>query len=444
MERLEDIQEYIYNVIKPNNIECQKEEMFSYVFSTQLMKKYENVILPRLRNLLQKICNIIYDYYKRFTDDRIAIEQAITVMLTCDKCKNTGAVSRTFESIKKVIEHGNIRELFFLFDEFIHNGCIVMSWLLYTNDIDLIASKYQLSEKNILEKLKYVAEVISGSKQELFNNKHSLESFIRQYLGTKYPLYDVKGRDSPFTNVYPWEVPVSPSMCSLWNMQDRTYNSHKLLYELENQRYVEFPKQRYMWIRSLGDASYFKPPSLCYETSKNYKYVYKTDKITNPPLSFNEISYLKKNNRDIDYNKIINWKGGCCYSYVKPNTVSYEISKTKNKPRITSYSGHVILEFELLSLFDTEFDQWKELYMFASIATMLPYCHHSTHEILTTVTYWGIKYNIDLDFYTNFFNIINNADLPQTIEKKHIIDFMNDTKQSVDKFMSNRKKIREF
>jgi len=406
MNDITKIKRFIELVIDPNDEICRKEEMLGYLFTTRFADQYQDVILPKLRQIVSNLVKITYDFYSKFKREtrRKVIEVCIAELLTCDKCRNTGAVTSDFANIVGIIKDGNIREIFFVMDEFIHNCCFIMSWLLYCHDIDHLVKTYGLSEENIMLKLKYVAEIISGSKQKNFSNKTYLQNFIRTCLGTKYDNYAGKGKI--YHNIYPWEVVETPSICHLWNMQERTYYSHKLLFQLEYQRNADHPKQYKPYGVEIGDTSVFDPPDICYDNKKSYRDSIKIDDVQLPPLSLRELNFLKQTNRDVEINRLANWKGGCCYYYVKNDTVTYKISLDKHKPRMTSYSGHIILDFELLSLLDPDFESWKGIYLLIIMATMIPYCHHSTHEIFSTATYWGIDYDIDENYYQNFIRLI--------------------------------------
>jgi hypothetical protein len=139
------------------------------------------------------------------------------------------------------------------------------------------------------------------------------------------------------------------------------------------------------------------------------------NKYNNAPLSNREKKHARKLNKNFDNDQIIPWKGGCCYYYTNEGTVTYAISELYNKPRTTSYSGHTIMELEFLSLFKN-FDSWKEIYVLCIMATMIPYCHHTGHEIFTTSTYWGIKYDIRKDQATNLKNLVNIISSKKSID----------------------------
>ncbi|AYV84970.1 MAG: hypothetical protein Satyrvirus1_56 [Satyrvirus sp.] len=420
MNNLKDIENFIRSTIYPKNVNFQREEILAYVFVTKFVDRYQQEILTRLRNLLTKIIKIMDSYYKNFEHEENSNVRNVAIAkgFDCGKCKNTGAVKPEYENIIGITKDGNIREIFFLFDEFVHKCCFIMSWLLYCHTINQIVQEYGLSETDIIKKLKFVAEVISGSKQKKFDDTKYLENFIRKFLGEKYKKYSGKGKT--YTNYYPWQILETPSICNLWDIQEKEYTAHKLLYTIEYPRYIDMPKQLKPYFIEMGDPSKFDPPNICFESSGTFKHVPTLDQIKLPPLSDREISFLKINNREIEINRKINWKGGCCYYYPKDETVSYKISTDKIKPRMTSYSGHNILEFELLSLLDPDFEDWKIVYLLCIMATMVPYCHHSAHEIFSTATYFGIDYDIDSNYYNNFLNAINSYKFPPSFDKDEI------------------------
>lgn len=434
MEDINKIYKHISSFVYPKTNNIYKEEMLAYIFVTNFVNMNQEKILPRLRLLIEKIKLITSDYFKNHKnqDNENIIEVAIAKLLTCDKCRNTGAVDSNPNNINGIIENGNIREIFFILDEFINNGCHVASWLLYCNRIDNISNKYDLSKQNIINKLKFVAEVISGSKQSSFNDNIKLEKFIKTYLGTKYSSYSAKGKI--YKNIYPWETGEFPSYCNLWNIQERTYFSHKLLFMIEKQRYSELPETKTPFGFDISDTTTFNPPSICDTYRKNFDMSFKASDIKSPTLSSREISYLKKINRDIELNDIILWKGGCCNFYAKDNTITYKLASDKSKPRTTSYSGHVISNFELLSLLDPEFESWKEIYLVCIMATMIPYCHHTAHEILSVVTYWGIDYDFDLNYFENFNNILKNNKIIN-----NGLTLLNDINNNLDNFFKYKK-----
>lgn len=439
MEDINKIYKHVSAFVYPKTNEIFKEEMLAYIFVTKIVNMNQEKILPRLRLLIAKIKLIMGEYFKNHKNEHNEniINVAVAKLLTCDKCRNTGAVDSNPNNIDGIIRNGNIREIFFIFDEFVNNGCHIASWLLYCNRVDDISNKYDLSKQNIIDKLKYVAEVISGSKQKSFDDNLKLEEFIKTYLGTKYSTYSAKGKI--YKNIYPWEAGEFPSYCNLWNMQERTYHSHKLLFMIEKQRYSELPEIKTPLGFDIGDTSSFNPPNICNTYHKNFDSGFKINDIKLPILSDREISYLKKINRDIELNDIILWKGGCCNYYAKDNTITYKLAKNKMKPRTTSYSGHVISNFELLSLLDPEFESWKEIYLLCIMATMIPYCHHTAHEILSVVTYWGIDYNFDLNYFQNFNNIIKNN---QIINNGS--DLLNDINSNLDDFFNYKKYKRKY
>jgi len=404
------IYEFVKNTAYPKTEKIYREEMLAYMFVTQFVQNNAEIILPKLRKIMQMVVKVSNDYFQQHMGEQNQniIDVAVATVLTCEKCHNTGAIDSNWGTIEQTMREGNVRELFFVFDEFVHNGCYIGSWLLYCHPIDFIVTTYDLSRQNVILKLKYVAEVIAGSKQSLFDEDDKLELFIKTYLGTKYDKYRGKGKE--YTDVYPWEVGEFPSYCNLWNMQERTYFSHKLLFLIEYQRNIEFTKQKTPFGFQLGDASVFDQPPICNARSANFSF--KVDEIQLPPISSREYNYYKKTNRDIADNKIILWKSGCCSSYVKDETVTYKLAADMSKPRVTSYSGHVITDLELLSLFDVEFELWKEIYMICVMATMIPYCHHSAHEIFSVCTYWNIPYDIEQDYFVNFKRVLEMSKNP--------------------------------
>ena len=424
------IRNFMKSVVRPDDDKCIDEEMLAYIFATGVVEHNKGTILERLRSLLKKIIKIMVDYYTIFEHEKnkTVYEQAIATILTCKSCRNTGAIKTSFNNILGIIEDGNIREIFFIIDEFIHRGCFIASWLLYCNPVEKIVNDYGLSRDDVLKKYKYVIEVLTGSTNPKYGVQKYSEPFIKEFLGTPYVKYS--GKYITVNNKYPWEIPYPPSICNLWNMQEKSYFSHKLLFFLEHQRYSDMPQQQNPFNIEIGDTDGFQSPNICYDTTYEYDRIPHVDDIKMPALSNREKEYMKEFNRDIDYNKLITWKQGCCYYYAKDNTVTYKISSNKNKPRIISYSGHIILDFELLSLLDPDFDKWKGIYLLCIMATMIPYCHHSTHELFSTATYWGIDYDIDKSYYDNFVELIKTHIPTDIIPEKILIDALNSARNA--------------
>lgn len=424
MDDVHEIAKHIKSFVVPRNNKIWSEETLAYIYSTKFVDRNQHIILPKLRNLVKKLIDLMKFFYREFKKetDEIAIDECISRILTCEDCQNTGAVKSGNENIQGIIHNGNIREIFCLFDEFFKSGCHIASWALYCNSLNDIENRFKLSRADVIDKLKYVAGLITGSNQNFFNDETELERFIRSSFGTK-----IKSKDG---EKYVWEKSDVLSYCNVWNIHEKIYPSHKLLFRLDNLRYANVPKQYNFYDVVLGHAEGQKPPLLCDTDFRVDKKIMTFDKkkIVYPKISNRELEHLKKYNADIDVNDVVPWKGGCCFTYANTSTITGRLSEQFNKPRITSYSGHAVSDCELIKMLDGDFDGWKVVYSLCIMATMIPYCHHTAHEILSVMTFYGINYDIRLGYYENFHNIISSIHIPG-IDTKTELTFLDEAKQ---------------
>ncbi len=399
--------EHLSTFIVPQTNKVIKEEYIAYKYTTNFVDKFQNVIVEHILEQINIFVSMIRLYCN---ENSINFDEFIVEKLTASPdSKNTGAIPKKLSSINEILNYSgkngetrpNIRELFFIIDEIIHNCCKIVSWITYvkfcsdTLDLQL---KNQLSIENINLKLIFMAELITGAKQEWFNNIDILKKFIKTTLGTKYSEYD--GKEQSIKNKYAWEASGYPTMCHGWAMPERTYDTHKLLFYMEYQRKSKEPGPYSWW-----DTRDFTPPCLCNDICRQNK-KYFAYNISKPPLSEREIDHIRSNNPNFNNDQTIPWLGGCCYYYASKNTTTYRVSELYNKPRATSYSGHTSMDLEFFSYFKS-FEMWKEVYILCIMATMIPYCHHTAHEIFVTATHWGIEYDLRESYSYNFKKIVD-------------------------------------
>lgn len=414
MDDINLIKTFLKSYIKPQKPQVLKGTYIAYRFSTYFVEKYHDQINNHILKLIKifvEICKL-YCLENSISDHN---EYILNILTTEDKSRNTGSIGKNIKFLKEILdqtgEPANIRELFCIIDEIIHNGCEVISWLLFVKYCsDSLPENIvgELNSKCIYKKLIFIAETITGGKQNFFNNQVELKKYIYELLGTKYPVY--KGKHPYLNNDYPWKAKGFPSVCHLWGTQERTYSTHKLLFNIEFQRSSN-ETGIYKWWDTMG----YNAPTICkYPEANNIAFI--SDDITMPKLTSRELNHAKSLNKNFDEDHVVPWKGGCCYYHTTTDTITYKISEMYNKARTTSYSGHTVMDLEFLSLFK-DFDDWKEVYILCIIATMLPYCHHTDHEILTVSTYWDIDYDITKDQKSNLIYLI------EKLYKKNILNF---------------------
>ena len=393
--------------IKPNDNNTIRRSTFTYLYSVILVNRLSSYIIPKFKSIIKTILYIIKNYYEenpneihRIYDLQIKekknwnefrtfrnstwIDYAIKILCGEDTNKyNTGVITKS--GLRVIINHImrdlpindelNIRECLCIIDQFIYYGCEPLSWFIYVkfcgNNIPQELNGL-LNNSNINKKICEIAKIISGSNQQWF----TIEP--KNIVPTKKLIFDMLGkriRDKD-TFDYPWK---------------------------DNSRICQF----------LTNA-YFFYPNFIYSSDIQFqrKTVVKCNRkpfmaknIAYPPLSKRELSHINNVNSD-HANTGIHWEGGCHYSTPNLLGVSFGLAKANRKDISISNSRHTIVNMELLSLF-VGFEEWKEIYVFCLMATMIPYCHHTAHEILNASTYKGITYNFKSSYEGNFSNMVD-------------------------------------
>lgn len=434
------IKKYLNSVIKPNNEKTIYNEHIAYKFVCNFFQKYENKIIPLIQKKIRYYINIIEEYCNafNFSKDKYLLDN---LFVSIDKkSQNSGAVLPSIKNLHDMINtpNTNIRELYCVIDEILHNCCDAISWYFYTQYCTIVNPNNLLTnDSQICDKLRFIATVITGSNQKWFDNPITLKMFINKTLGVKYDTYS--GKSTIINNTYPWNNKKSfPSVCHLWFSQERTYPTHKLLFKIEYQRYVDRENDEYF------DNKKFNPSLYCDEKCGYSENQILISDIYHPVLTARELEYMNeyKSRYSSCKEKSLNtvtWKGGCCYYYAHENTITYKISELFNKPRTTSYSGHTIMEMELFYIFD-DFPIYKELYILCTCYSMIPYCHHTYHEIMLMGNSYNINYNITKSYESNINKLINsfNHQLLALLDTdtRELILLLNTTIEDVNKYYS--------
>lgn len=363
-------------------------EYIFYRFCTDVIENNKDLIENRLRNILSKIIILIkkYLFEKKLETNELVHEVFITMILT-GSGPNTGSILDNWDNVQAVITDGNLRELFYVLDEFIHNGCNIMSWFLYERYQDNFKDIPNLNHTFIDNKIKQIAQVIGINPDQ----KH-IQKEIYNLLN--------KSKSSNFIK------------CQLWNNKSNSVPTIRMQSIAEYLRYSQFLNYIDIFCMRSTDDKMFVEKKMCSDYYLAYPDKFPTFNnkiITSPPLSKREEEWCRKYNPNYDFDGIIPWKSGCCIYQPVMDSVIGKVSKVyKNANRVTSYSGHTILDLDLFRVFDDEFDYWKEVYVISIMYVMIPYGHHSAHEILSPATYFGIKYSLNKSTETQINDLMMN------------------------------------
>lgn len=434
------LKKYFESILYPKNdkkllTQLVNEELYSYLFSSYFCMEYENVICSKLYAITLKLINIIKSYYLNFHityyniqngTDTITINAFIANIITIFNV-NSGTFTLNILNLEETLKQLNIREYFTVIDEFIHKGQHIYSWFLYCQELDFI-DKYDLNKLNLTKKYKFIAETISGCNNKKFSDINLSHQFVKKFLGKKYDIYLFS------KNIYAWQISGSPSISELCNLEKEYVHSVRIIHEIEFQRFTNIIDKDA--ILKLWKDEKFSPPTICNDNYGKYDFGLANDMLIYPKLSQRELininmldkQYSLEDEFEIkDKKAIIPWKGGCCYYYTNENSITAAISREYIKPRTTSYSGHTVLDLNLLSILDPDFDKNKYLYIFSILCTMIPFCHHTTHEVLASASFYDIEYDYELNFRDNYKglcitigNIFEIKNIFDVIEKKII------------------------
>lgn len=412
MNQPRNIFDHIHDFIEAKNEQGYRHEYIMYRFSTEFISVNNHIIVSHLQTIIKKIVDIIRMFlieYKKVTNTMTQNIYIATQLTSSGYSRNTGAIPNEWENIEQILndKDANIREIFCVMDEFIHKSCHIMSWFLYQKYLDQYWEKLSIyNDEKIKSKIRYVTEILMGYKDiNILSDHVKLKQFVKDNIQNK------------------WADKKLPSICHLWTDKADTPRTSKLIYLTEYQRYIKFKNMSNAFCYDWVDDSIFQEHRICKDnnfTDENNP-GFLIDNIQLPPLSSRERKWAQTLNPNIVYDKIIPWKGGCCTMIPHKNTVVYNVTLMYEKAtRATSYSGHAIMNMELLSLLDPEFNQWCGIYAMCIIATMVPYCHHSSHEILTSISYCGIPYNLiatTSDIIKNILGTVPNIDIDSMFDK---------------------------
>jgi hypothetical protein len=415
-----------------------KEEVEACIKSLKFVEdnkmKIAEFFLERI-NLFHKL--IIF--YNKYNEKNVV--NIYDKFLTNKDSKNTGSIGNTqvegtLKSIQEILgwtsktdanvcEIPNIRELMCIIDEIIHHNCDVIAWLVlevtnnqsnehskYSRDTELQNLILNFDESSLQTKRDFAFEVITNQNSECVAKPQ-----INEILSSVYRTFDTYlGHETKEEkNVNPWLMAdVFPSLCHLMTTPMRMLRHQQVLSYHEAQRLSDYPivNPQNATFRNRNQNN-FRSDEERFKNSQE-DIVELSEKHIFPPLSKREKEYFAK-----QHGGKIPWKGGSQYFPSNTDIVTTFISKKYNKSRTTSYSGHVILEAEFFYLFK-HFSDLKEVIVVCTMASMIPYCHHTAHEILSSSTNFGIPYNIISSIGENIEILSNN--MSNQYEKKSLIN----------------------
>lgn len=424
---LEKLNNYFKSIIYPKNDDnllnkLVSQEMYSYFFCSFFCQKNEQIIMPLLKSIVKKIILIIKNYYNKFhteyyktqNSSKLTLDAFIINVITVLN-KNSGSFTINAINFDDLYDNINLRQAILVIEEFIHNGKHIYSWFLYNQELTDIL-ELDINVVYLTKKYKFICEVISGSQQKKFDNLEYAHSFVKQFLGKKYEKYLFE------SNIYPWQFNETPSINELCNLAPAYMHSIKEIHDIEFQRFTNYLSHSAQ--KKIYNTEEYSPSTICNDVYGKYDIGLTNDMLIYPKLSSLELeqinvldnqylleSQTSANNINSQQKRMyIPWKGGCCYYYTNENSVTAEISRQLIKPRTTSYSGHTILDLNLMSILDPNFEKTKYIYIFAILCSMIPFCHHTTHEVLCPATFYGIDYDIELNFQDNYRNFCSVFD----------------------------------
>lgn len=365
-----------------------KHEYIFYRFCTDYVQKSQDRLQKLMQPILRKIISLIR-LYARFKGivDPLTTNLLCQMYLTTTNSYSTGSIVDSWTDIEAAIDtNGNIREIFYLIDEFLHQGCAVMNHLLYEADwSDPIFE--QINQTYLEQKIR-----LNGTNIGL-DSDGPIDS-VRQSIKTKLSTSNLP----------------SNSICQLWNNKNTAHPVNRLQSVVEYNRLVPFLSHSDVFcIRSLDDRL-FKVPKICDDKIRSQGIssfpIFSMSTVTYPALSDRELKWCLTKNPNCMYDQIIPWKSGCCYYQPSAHSVMNKVSELFScANRVTSLSGHTIIELDLFKLLDKDFDTHKESYVIYIMASMIPYGHHSAHEILSPASYFGITYDLTADTFSQIKNI---------------------------------------
>ena len=370
---------------RPDRIDSLRHEYLMYRFCTDYVFNLSRTDgLSKIRGFLRKIIELIRAFARSrgVTDDRTM--QILCTMYLTSNTLSTGSVLNKWAVIEQIIYvNGNIRELFYLLDEFLHQGCEVMNWFLYQTDCVDNLTIQGLNHSYIEEKIRQNANNMGIQTDAL--SVGQIQSEILSHLS--------KSGLAPQT------------LCQLWNNKNNSNPINRIQSVVEHSRLVPFINHSDVFcIRTLDDRL-FAMPKICDDLIRSKKTAsdfptFTSQTIKYPILSDREVDWCKSKNSNYEYDGIIPWRSGCCSYQPLPLTESVigrvsELYVCAN--RVTSLSGHTIINLDLFKILDEAFDQSVRSYVIMIMATMIPYGHHSAHEILSPASYFGVDYDLTAD-----------------------------------------------
>lgn len=379
------ITQHLIDFMRITDVESKSKsieyEYQMYVYCTKYLDTMKGQqALSRLRLFLSKIIALIRSFAlsKGLNDERT--HQILCEMYLVSDGLSTGAVMAKWENIEAIVSEGNVREVFYLIDEFLHQGCEVMNWFLY--ETNCLENKLDLNGEYIKSKIEKNASNI-GIDVSKFSFK-DLQSEVLNHLRKS----NINRR----------------SLCQLWNNKVNSNRTNRLQSMVEYARHVPFINHSEAFCLRTLDDKLFMRPNICDDLIRSRRIgtdfpVFTRDLLTSPVLSAREEEWCRNKNTNFDFDQIIPWRSGCClYQPLGSDSIIGRISELYvGANRVTSQSGHTIINLDLFSLLDKDFDEWKKSYVVLIMASMIPYGHHSAHEILSSASYYGIEYDLTLD-----------------------------------------------